>query len=297
METAVDTEVRATKAHKAWWLSQPSVAFARDRNFYFKYDLTWAFIFLSIISVLHAVGWQGIGLTWTSPWAIPAFLFAAYVQVLSGVCVHNATHGNFPKAINRLAGEVLGVIIGTRYATWEVLHKRHHTYSDHREKDPHPNELSFWYFFITKMLLGLEGNIRMQHFERFGESKAALRRDYARTGFSFLTNLTMLGFWYSVLGMVGFFYVFLPSLLVGALHVSHFNWATHNGENAEGIEDFRPTNLNTGIYKLGNMICFGLYMHANHHAFPTYFDPRNLPEEKAARVEKRLDAMARQATA
>ncbi len=285
-----DEGARTKSARRPWWQSQPSTAFARDPYFYFKYDFVWLCLFSAVVVAAHMTGWTGLGLTWTSLWAIPALLVGCYVQVLAGVCVHNCTHGNFPRPINRLVGETLGVIIGTRYASWEILHKRHHAFTDDVEKDPHPLERSFWSFFIRKMIMGLETSIRNQSFERFGETPRMVKLDKMRTVFSFLVGMVMLAFWQAALGTVGFFYAFLPSLVVGAIHVSHFNWATHRGWADDG--DFHPVNLNHGLYKLGNFLCFGLYFHANHHAFPTYFDPGKLPPEKVARVEQRLAAMA-----
>jgi stearoyl-CoA desaturase (delta-9 desaturase) len=33
-------------------------------------------------------------------------------------------------------------------------------------------------------------------------------------------------------------------------------------------------NLNHGLYKLGNLLCFGIYWHGNHHKRTNLFNPR-----------------------
>lgn len=73
------------------------------------------------------------------------------------------------------------------------------------------------------------------------------------------------------------------------LHVSHFNWVTHNASTSD---DFRPVNNDSGIYWLGNRIFFGIYMHGNHHAYASVFNPRKISAERAARVDGKLKRMA-----
>ncbi|NJK90247.1 MAG: fatty acid desaturase [Myxococcales bacterium] len=77
-----------------------------------------------------------------------------------------------------------------------------------------------------------------------------------------------------VLGSAGFFFLFLPTAILGGLHVIHFNWCTHNGFSK--AEDFRPVNLDHGIYWFGNRIFFGIYYHANHHYRPSAFNPAKM---------------------
>lgn len=46
---------------------------------------------------------------------------------------------------------------------------------------------------------------------------------------------------------------------------------THNALAKNG--DFKPVNLDSGIYWLGNRLLFGIYMHANHHRKASVFNP------------------------
>jgi hypothetical protein len=54
----------------------------------------------------------------------------------------------------------------------------------------------------------------------------------------------------------------------------HFNWSTHNAFSPE--KDFLPVNLDHGYYKIGNLIWFGIYMHANHHKRTNIFNPAKM---------------------
>ena len=58
------------------------------------------------------------------------------------------------------------------------------------------------------------------------------------------------------------------------LHIVHFNWSTHNASSR--AKDFHPVNLNHGLYKLGNKLLFGIYMHANHHKRANAFNPTHV---------------------
>ncbi len=67
--------------------------------------------------------------------------FVCHAQILCSVFIHNCTHNNFPRVVNRLVGEICGVVVLTRFASWEVIHQRHHRYSDDTGKDPHPRRV------------------------------------------------------------------------------------------------------------------------------------------------------------
>lgn len=274
------------RGRRAWWLTQPSARYVRDPWFYYKYDLIWLAIFAGLSATLLSVGWQGVplGLDWT---LVPLFLGAAYLQMLAGVFVHNCTHENFPRRINRLIGEICGVIVGTRYASWEILHRRHHLYSDDLQKDPHPAEPSFWAFFVRKMLGNLERNLHQQYYELYGETPETRRRELGRTWLSVLVGAALFVAWYVALGPVGFFLVYLPALAVGVLHVSHFNWVTHDARKNDA-RDYKPINIDDGIYWLANRLLFGLYMHANHHALVKVFNPLKVDPARRARAEAKM---------
>ena len=67
-------------------------------------------------------------------------------------------------------------------------------------------------------------------------------------------------------------FCFVTSSLVGFFHLVHFNWSTHNAMSP--THDWHPVNLNHGLFKIGNVLCFGIYWHANHHVRTNLFNPK-----------------------
>jgi stearoyl-CoA desaturase (delta-9 desaturase) len=273
-----------SRPQKSFWLRQPSADFLRDPYFYLKYDLGWLTLLAGSSVLMLALGWRGVGLEWGVSVLLVA-LGASYVQMMANAFIHNCSHQNWPRPVNRLIGELLGMIVGTRYASWEILHRRHHMFSDDVEKDPHPMDRSYWKFFWAKMIINLERNLHQQYYELWGDTPEIRRRELVKSWVSVATGAMLFGFWYVLLGPVAFFGVYVPALLVGTLHLTHFNWATHN---AMGDGEFKPVNLDSGIFWLGNRILFGVYMHANHHAYVTVFNPLKLDPTRAAKVEAKI---------
>ena len=264
----------ARRIYDSVLLTQPSVMFRRNRSFYFIYDGAWLVLLGSILAALKLSGWKGLDVGWG--WhLVPMFVVAAYIQVLCGVFIHNCTHSNWPRAINRLVGEICGVIVMTRYASWEILHRRHHKYADDEEKDPHYVGPSFFRFLMETMLINLERNLQSQFFELWGgKTSENVRREQLRSVVSFGTMVVLFATWHTLLGPAVFWAVFLPSALFGIVHVAHFNWATHDAKNPDG--DYRPINIDSGLFWLGNRLCFGLYYHANHHKKANMFNPMKM---------------------
>src|SRR5690606_20123903 len=129
-------------------------------------------------------------------------------------------------------------------------------HSDDPVNDPHPIRNGFWRFFVEVMLLNLEKNLRLQYLEQWGATPENRRRDVFRSILSFVTGLGLMAWWFVVMGPIGFLVVYFPALVAGAIHVSHFNWATHDAHNPDG--EFKPVNLDHGFFWLGNRIWFGL---------------------------------------
>ncbi|MEM9187994.1 MAG: fatty acid desaturase [Myxococcota bacterium] len=259
---------------RRWWQTLPSAQYRHDPFFYFRYDGMWFAAFVLSGTALRLLGWRGISLE-PSLWLIPLALGSCYFQALAGVCIHNAAHQNFPRAVNRVVGELLGVVVATRFASWEILHRRHHLHSDDETKDPHAATPTFVGFLIHRMILNLEPTLHARYFELWGDTPTNRRRELVRSIGSFTTMLALFYFWFCVLGETFFVLVYLPGLVFGVLHVSHFNWITHDGSSASRA--YRPTDLDHGVYWIANRILFGLYMHARHHAFARAFNPLTHP--------------------
>ena len=252
--------------------SLPFTQLRKNRHFYIWYDGAWAVALVAAIAAMRYAGHQPLVATWDDRYWL-FFPLVLQLQILCNVWIHNASHGNFPKAVNRIVGELCGLVALTRFASWEVIHKRHHRYSDDVEKDPHPAMRSYWrYVFFT--FVNVEKQLQNTYFDLYGDTPETRRFERIRAVLSFSTMLLLLGAWYTLLGPQVFFRFFVPGTILGILHLIHFNWSTHNAFSP--TKDYRPVNLDTGYYWIGNRIWHGIYWHANHHKRATMFNPGKL---------------------
>ena len=104
--------------------AQPSVQYRRNKWFYFLYDGAYFAGLLALdiwLLVNHVQPLAPTGAAWH--WSYLALFPAVlYVHILLNVFIHNCCHGNFPRPINRLIGELAGLVVITRYASWEIIH-------------------------------------------------------------------------------------------------------------------------------------------------------------------------------
>lgn len=252
--------------------SLPFTQLRRNRYFYLWYDGFYAAACLSALAAMHFSGHRPLIEHWDHRYWLLLPL-VCHAQILCSVFIHNCTHNNFPRAINRLVGELCGIVVLTRFASWEVIHQRHHRYSDDPERDPHPVVPGYW-AFLFKTVVGVERQLQRIYFELYGDTPENRRYERMRAYVSYGTNLLLIATWYVFLGPLAFFAFFVPASIVGFLHLVHFNWSTHNAQSRDG--DFKPVNLDHGYYKIGNLIWFGIYMHANHHKRANLFNPAKM---------------------
>lgn len=249
----------------------PFQQFKKNRRFYLHYDAFYLLLSAAAVALMLLTRYRPFlaDVAW-APWhfavGIPVVL---YFLICCHLWIHNATHGNFPRAINRIVGEILGVIVFVRYASWDIVHMRHHRFSDDPAKDPHPTFPSYWRSFFHSIIY-VERQLQQQYCDVWGDTEENRRYERFRAKVSYGTNVVLAIAWYMFLGPVGFFAFWLPLNLVAAAFVGHFNWSTHNGM-ARG--DYRPVNLNHGYFWLGNKLFTGIYFHANHHKRPNLFNP------------------------
>lgn len=277
--------------------SQPSVLYRKERFFYMVYDLPYLAAFVGVVAALHLIEWPGfipaVVPAWR-PWMWAILPLTFYVHVLMNVVVHNCCHGNLPRPINRIVGEIFGVLVLTRYASWEIIHQRHHRFSDDPEKDPHHVLPNFWFFLAKTMLINVETQLQQIHYDQFGDTPSHRRYEVVRAVVSFGTMAVLIYGFYLLLGFDLFFRIFVPTQALGWLVVAHFNWATHNAHDPGG--DYKPVNLDHGLYWLGNRVWFGLYMHGNHHKRANVFNPLRMEQVMARRAAARdADESARPA--
>jgi fatty acid desaturase len=253
--------------------SLPFTQLRRNRYFYLWYDGFYAALCITLILAMRLGGWHGVTQHWDNRYLF-LLPIVCYAQSMCSVFIHNCCHNNFPRAINRIIGEICGVVVLTRFASWEVIHQRHHKYSDDVDNDPHPVIPSFW-GFTFKTIAGVERQLQKIYFELHGGDTEENRKyEKRRALVSYATNVLLLATWFVFLGPIAFFFFFGISSVTGFLHLVHFNWSTHAAFDPN--HDFKPVNLNHGIYWIGNFLFFGIYMHANHHKKTNIFNPATM---------------------
>jgi stearoyl-CoA desaturase (delta-9 desaturase) len=281
----VNALIRALTAH-------PSNQFRKNPNFYFQYDGFWFFVFSAVLLTFWLTGFKPLigGPEWWFAAAAPVLLFGL---IWAHLLIHNATHGSLPKAINRVAGELLGLIVVVRFASWDIIHMRHHKYSDDREKDPHPNFPSFWKT-VFHTIINVERQLFQQYFDTWGDTPQTRNHEKWRARMSYGTNIVLIATWLWLLGPAFFLLVFAPMNLLAGLFVIHFNWCTHNGEAATRFEDMRPVDLTALRYRIGNKLFCGIYAHRTHHEKAYLFNPAKYaaahPAPEAPAAEPRAAA-------
>lgn len=248
----------------------PFQQFKKNRRFYLQYDAFYLLISSIAVAVMAVTHFCLLGGVEWKPWHFAvAYPPLVYFLICAHLWIHNATHGNFPKPVNRIIGEVLGVLVFVRYASWDIVHMRHHRFSDHDTKDPHPTYPSYWRSFFSSIVY-VERQLQQQYYDVWGDTAENRRYEALRAKVSYGTNIVLAIATYMFFGPVGFFGIWFPANLIAAAFVGHFNWATHNGASGR---DFRPVNLNHGYFWLGNKLFTGIYFHANHHKRPNLFNP------------------------
>ncbi|MDI1474991.1 fatty acid desaturase [Polyangium sp. y55x31] len=252
--------------------SLPFTQLRRNRYFYLWYDGFYLLLCGTLVALMVTTGFRGLVPAWDARlWLV--LPLACHLQILCSVFIHNATHNNFPRPINRIVGELCGMVVLTRFASWEVIHQRHHRYSDDVAKDPHP-VLPSYFKFLVNTIVNVEHQLQQIYFDLYGDTPENRRYERLRAYVSYGTNLLLIATWFLFLGKVGFFFLFVPASIVGFVHLVHFNWSTHNAFSPSA--DFKPVNLDHGYYKIGNWLWFGIYMHANHHKRAGMFNPAKL---------------------
>lgn len=266
-------------------MSLPFAQFRRSRTFYLWYDSFYAALAICGSLLMIHSGFEGL-LPGFELWMLGLLPVAAYVMIMAHVFIHNASHGNFPKAINRVVGELCGVLVLTKFASWEIVHRRHHRYSDDPERDPHPAERGYWRYAI-KTLINVELQLRQEYYDNHGDSAETRRYERWRARLSFVSGACIVLFFFLLLGPGGFLMLYLPAFIGAALFVIHFNWAGHNAHRAE--HDIAPADLDYGWYWLGNRLFFGIYYHGTHHRLAMLFNPmkgaKRLAEQRARRAQ------------
>jgi stearoyl-CoA desaturase (delta-9 desaturase) len=260
--------------------AHPIAQFRKNPSFYLMYDGFWFVVCAAALATFWATGFTPLisGPSWWFALAFPGVLFGL---IWAHLLIHNATHGSLPRSINRVVGEVLGLMVIVRFASWDIVHMRHHKYSDDRLKDPHPNFPSFWKT-VFNTIVNVEKQLFQQYYDIWGDTPENHGRERRRAWMSYGTNIVLIATWVWLLGPAFSLLVFLPCNALAGLFVIHFNWSTHNGETAKSFEEMHPVNLSGAWYRLGNKLFAGIYAHQLHHDRPTIFNPARALAAEAA---------------
>ncbi len=276
----------------------PFAQLRQNRYFYLYYDGFYALLGAAAIAVMVSLGHTGLFgegavLGPLKAWHFAFFPLVTYVIILGHVFSHVCSHKSLRGPLNRIVGEVAGLLVLTRFASWEVVHQRHHRFSDDVDKDPHPCMPSYW-AHVKHTIVNVERQLQATFFELYGDTPENRLYEKRRAYVSYATNLIVIGAFFLLLGPVAFFGFFVPASLLAALHLMHFNWSTHNSTSPD--LDYKPVNLNHGYYYWGNKLFFGIYMHANHHKWPTVLNPVNVKTPlpiRPAPTQQDLEGVAR----
>jgi fatty acid desaturase len=254
---------------KAWMTALPHVQYRKDKFFYLKYDGAYAVAFAAALVAMRATNFQPL-VPKVQPWCFAALPVVMYLTILAHVFIHNASHGNFGKTFNRVVGEILGVLVFTRFASWEVIHTRHHIHSDDRELDPHP-VIPSYFKYVLRTLISVEAQLMQTYVDQWGDTPENRRREKLRSVVSFSTGALLFACWWCLLGPAGFLLFVLVPTVFALCFVVHFNWCTHNATSPNG--PYHPVDQDHGYYWFGNRIFFGIYFHGIHHARANLFNP------------------------
>lgn len=253
----------------------PFAQLRKNRYFYLQYDAFYAALGLAAIGAMLALGHPGMfgerGLLGPFQlWYFAFFPVVTYVIILGHVFAHVCSHNTLPRPWNRIVGELAGLLVTVRFASWEVVHQRHHRFSDDVEKDPHPC-LPSYFKHLALTVVNVEKKLQDTFFEIYGDTPENRLYERRRAYLSYATNIIVIAAYFMFFGPIAFFGFMLPASLLAACHLVHFNWSTHNAYSPTA--DYKPVNLNHGYFRIGNYLFFGIYMHANHHKSPNVLNP------------------------
>ncbi len=273
---------RDVSASQSWWTTLPYAQFKRDPRFYAKHDTVFLVLAVGGVVALRLSGYTAPASDFAL-WHFALFPIVLYLTIMAHVFSHCASHGAFGrstagKVLNRIVGELCGAYVLTKFASWEIVHRRHHRYSDDPVRDPHPAERGYWSFALHT-LINVEKQLQQEYFDVHGDTPQRRRYERFRSVYSFVSGVALALFWEQLFGLPLFVELVLPCWVLAGLFVIHFNWVGHNAHTKDA--PIEPTNLDTGWFWVGNRIFFGIYFHGNHHRMAMVFNPMNVPARES----------------
>lgn len=187
--------------------------------------------------------------------------------------LHNASHANIrPRWLRRILGEAVGLWQLMSFPSWFIVHVLHHKNPDDPVLDPHPPMGQSYLKFLFGMRQKISTVFINHYFSLWGdndESKRCLKELGIESQVAmFLQAL----FWYLLLGPQIFTFLFIASVIFKMAHYAWFNYATHVYTDEGPV----IVDLNQGLYKVVNLLGFGLYHHKSHHDQASLYNPSKI---------------------
>lgn len=197
-----------------------------------------------------------------------AFVFGIQVPTL----MHNCVHGNLKsKNLNFIIGELACFFVLMGMGIISINHTLHHVHSD-SHLDPHnPADKSFFQFFFTSLISGVE-IIQNNYYKFHGKNTVTTIRFKLCIFMHYLGIFLRLGLWFLILGPTLFVAFFIPAFISYVFSFAHVNYITHVlDEKGEA----QIINVDSNYYyNFINFIGSGVYYHKNHHLNPNCFNPK-----------------------
>jgi len=233
---------------------------------------------LSLTAILVAIGRHDFSWVWLG--TLPATVLLTF---LASSLIHCASHDSLgAKWLNRLVGELVGLVQLSGFPDWKIIHVLHHQHADDQDLDPHPPlKKAFWPFAFS-MRDSIARVYVNFYCKIFGSSETSARNLRRFSIAARLDSAAKVLLWFTLLGPQGFTWLFLVSLSFKMVHWAWFNYVTHRPKEGDGTE---IRNLSSISYRIINLFSLGLYFHKNHHDFPHLRNPSLLSptrEEKVA---------------
>jgi stearoyl-CoA desaturase (delta-9 desaturase) len=224
----------------------------------------------AMLYALHSSSFYRFHFTWAYLFLIPLGLYAGGLSV---VFMHNASHGSFLYPwLNWFCGHLAGMHQLWGFLNFQLGHLFHHQYSDNPDRDiHHPGDKTFWHYALT-MWPQYTTNMNKHYVEHWGSNFSSRCYTVLLQSSLFALIGCNLLFWNLLLGPGWFLFFYLPSYIGMFLVYAVINYFGHSEDPVTGI--FAPCNLdNNWLYRLGNVLLFGVFYHANHHRRPLLFNP------------------------
>jgi fatty acid desaturase len=225
-------------------------------------------LLLGAVIALVAGAWVG-SITGTIPLAVGALLstVAAY---LAFTVMHEAVHGNVhgndrSRAwVGELAGWIASATLIAPYPAFRVLHLRHHSYTNHPDKDPDyfvRGPLWAAVVFCLKTIPHYYAEFLIGPTSKSTAAQKERRWVYVGIGLyaSIALALSALGLWREVLALW-----IAPAVVASAILAFFFDWLPHHPhESRERFHDTRAIDI-----RILDLPLLGQNLHLIHHLFP-----------------------------